>query len=98
MFKPKQVAPFFSMDVNKFSDMLKDIHLVYPFNQTPMGSILIQQKDFSAIEVYRNTLLLFGNKKQALPYFKNHIDETKEIEKQPDWIYLIKNRRSTIHD
>lgn len=92
MFKPKQVAPFFSMTPYHLSEILKEIHLVHPLNQTPMGSFLLSEKDFPVIETYQNTLRLFGDKKMALIYMKGYMEGKEEEKEFPEWYYMIKNK------
>lgn len=93
MFKPKQIAPFFSMTPYHLSEILKEIHLVYPLNQTPLGSFLLSEKDLPVIETYQNTLRLFGNKKMTLVYMKDYMEgKTGEEKEFPEWYFMIKNK------
>jgi len=93
MFKPKQVAPFFSMTPMQFSEMLREIHAVYPFNQTPIGSFLLTEKDFPIIEAYIKTKMLFNNKKLTLIHLKNYVEKKQKEEGDigPEWIHMIRS-------
>ncbi len=93
MFKPKQVAPFFSMTPMQFSELLKELHVVYPLNQTPMGSFLLTEKDFPFIESYIKTKMLFGNKKLTLVHLRDYVDRktSESTGNEPEWMYLIRN-------
>lgn len=94
MFKPKHVAPFFSLTPLQLSDILREIHIVYPLNQTTLGSFLISEKDLPVIELYINTKKFFGNKKLTRIQLKDLLEKrsTTEQDKQPDWIYMIRRK------
>lgn len=95
MFKPKQIAPFFSMTPYHLSKILKEIHVVHPLNQTPLGSFLLTKEDLPMIETYQKTLSLFGNKKLALIQLKEYIEgQSVESEGYPEWHYMIKKQSS----
>ncbi|MFP3727139.1 hypothetical protein U8V72_18335 [Priestia filamentosa] len=93
MFKPKQVAPFFSMTPAEFSELLKELHTVYTLNQTAMGSFLLTEKDFPFIESYTKTKTLFGNKKLTLVHLKDYVEKKVQEENgnEPEWMYLIRS-------
>ncbi|MEJ1518153.1 hypothetical protein R3O67_33795 [Bacillus cereus] len=93
MFKPKQIAPFFSMTPMQLSETLREIHVVYPLHQTPLGSFLLTEKDLSIIETYLNTKMLFGNKKLTLVHLKDYIERKREEEENvaPDWLHMIQS-------
>lgn len=92
MFKPKHIAPFFSMEPSRLTEILKDLRLVYPMEQTPLGSFLLKEEDLAIIEAFINANHFFQNKKAALVHFKEYIDmNVVESNESPEWGYFIRD-------
>lgn len=94
MFKPKHIAPFFSMEPSMLSEMLKDLRVVYPMEQTPLGSFLIKEKDLGVIEAFIDTNNFFQDKKTALLHFKSYVESNATKSEVPEWGSYIRELKN----
>lgn len=80
------------MEPSHFSDILKELRLVYPMKQTPMGSFILKEEDLGIIEAYINTRRFFQDKKAAVVHFKDYVNnQSPKNDEIPEWSTFIRN-------